>query len=121
VKIDLDLGFLAIIIRSMDMYFTYMNIKVYGYEEITPGLRMFFEVMGLERGILFSQIFSAIIIFVIVYSSNLAGESNENKLYTPYSTYKPYYRACFNSTWLNEYINIYLHHGSNAHYDFRTH
>ena len=86
-KIDLDLvclGFLAIIIRSVDMYFTYRNIKAYGYEEITPGLRKIFETMGLERGILFSQILSAIVIFVIIYFSNIARRKHLKISYTPY-------------------------------------
>ncbi|RLE89938.1 MAG: hypothetical protein DRN04_15765 [Thermoprotei archaeon] len=86
-KIDLDLvclGFLAIIIRSVDMYFTYRSIRIYGHEEVTPGLRMIFEVMGLEKGILFSQIISAMIIFVIVYFSNLARRKHMKISYTPH-------------------------------------
>ncbi len=74
-KIDLDLvclGFLAIIIRSIDIYFTYTNIKVHGHEELTLGLKKLFEVPGLERGTIVSQIISAIIVFVIVYFSQIA-------------------------------------------------
>ncbi|RLG73547.1 MAG: hypothetical protein DRO23_08700 [Thermoprotei archaeon] len=74
-KIDLDLvclGFLAIIIRSIDMYFTYTNIRVHGHEELTLGLKKLFEALGLERGIIVSQVISAIIVFVIVYFSQIA-------------------------------------------------
>jgi len=66
------------------MYFTYRNIKVYGYIELTPGLRRIFEIMGLERGILFSQVISAVTIFVIIYSSNLARRRHMRISYTPH-------------------------------------